>query len=360
MYEARLIGEEEKDVFDNFISSSPKPHFLQTFEWGELKKSTGWEPLRLLVTRKQQPIVAISLLMRRLPFLNLTIFYAPRGPILGRDCDQTGEDFFWKEVEKIARKHRTIFLRIDPDVSIADHEYRSNLEKRGFLPRGNRIGFGGIQPRFVFRLTLALSEEELLAAMESKTRYNVRLAERKGVRIRVAQEKRDLAIFYDLLTQTAKRDKFLIRSHHYFEEIWDLFVAPGTARIFLAEYQGEVIAGTLAFHCGDRVWYLYGASGNRFRNVMPNYLLQWTMIRWAQSLGCKIYDFRGVPGDTRPNNPLYGLYRFKKGFGAVFTEFIGEYDLVFSPFWYFFWTHLFPLYQRALRLLSREALPAME
>ncbi len=355
MYGVHLIQETERDLFNDFISSSPKPHFLQTYEWGELKKATGWEPLRLLATKEGRPFAAISLLKRRLPFFSRAILYAPRGPILGEECDAEAEDFFWEEVKKTARLHRAIFLKIDPDILKEDESYRLRLEKRGFCPRGNRLGFGGIQPRFVFRLNLTPAEEEILAVMESKTRYNIRLAERKGVRVRTAEDRSDLKTFYDLLAETAARDRFLIRSFHYFEQIWEHFVRRGTARIFLAEYRGRAIAGTLAFHCGDRVWYLYGASSDRFRNVMPNHLLQWTMIRWARELGCRIYDFRGVPGDANPENPLHGLYRFKKGFGAQFTEFIGEYDLIISPFWYFLWTRVLPLYQQILRGLRRRS-----
>lgn len=353
MYRMRLIGDAERDFFNDFIRSSPKPHFLQTYEWGELKKATGWEPLRLMVFKGELPVAAVSLLKRRLPFFNRTILYAPRGPVLGEGCDPEAEDFFWGEVKKIARLNRAIFLKVDPDIPKEDEGYRTRLEKRGFRPAGNRVGFGGIQPRFVFRLDLTPPEEKILAAMEGKTRYNIRLAARKGVQVRVARDRSDLEIFYRLLLETAARDRFLIRACSYFERIWDLFVSRGTAQIFLAEYQGEVIAGALAFHCGERVWYLYGASGNRFRNVMPNHLLQWTMIRWAKELGCRIYDFRGVPGDADPENPLHGLYRFKKGFGARFTEFIGEYDLVLSPFWYFLWTRVLPLYRRLARFLRQ-------
>ncbi|HHW39589.1 MAG TPA: peptidoglycan bridge formation glycyltransferase FemA/FemB family protein [Syntrophomonadaceae bacterium] len=352
MYQAHLVDEKDRELFNEFIGSSPKPHFLQTYEWGELKEATGWEPLRLLVTKDGLPIAAISILKRRLPVFNRSIFYAPRGPVIGEGCDPAGEDFFWQEVKRLGRSHRAIFLKIDPDVPEEDTAYKKKLESRGFRPGSGKDGFGGVQPRFVFRLDITPSEEELLAAMEGKTRYNIRLAERKGVTIRAAESRRDLEIFYEILKETAARDGFLIRSFGYFEKMWDLFVTRGRARIFLAEYRGEAIAGTLAFHCGHLVWYLYGASSNRWRNVMPNNLLQWTMIRWARSLGCTVYDFRGVPGTDDPNHPLHGLYRFKKGFGAKFTEFVGEYDLVFSPFWYFLWRRLLPVY---LRITHRRA-----
>ncbi len=356
MREARLIGPEEKDFFNAFVENSPKPHFLQTYEWGELKRTTGWEFFPLMTFREGRPVAAALLLKRPLP-LGLSFFYAPRGPILGWDCSSEDEDFFWEEVKRLARRHRGVFVKVDPDVPRSDAAYAEMLARRGFRPAGARGGFGGLQPRFVFRLDLGPSPEEILARMAPKTRYNIRLAARKGVRVRPARDKEDLAVFYAILLETARRDGFLVRSYSYFEKMWDLFVARGKARLFLAEYLGEVLAGALAFWCGDKVWYLYGASRSRHRNVMPNHLLQWEMICWARSLGCRVYDFRGVPPGERPGDPLAGLYRFKKGFGAEFTEFVGEHDLVLSPFWYFSWRTLLPCYQRLLRW-GRRSSPA--
>ncbi len=367
MYQAQLIEEKDQDLFNAFICSSSKPHFLQSYEWGELKSITGWEPLRLLVWHGDRPVAAISLLKRRLPlyrYLHRSIAYAPRGPIIGEDCDQEGERFFWDSVKRLAHRHGAIFIKIDPDIptepGAAAENYRMRLAAAGFKPSGSDSGFGGVQPRYVFRLDVTPTEQQLLEAMEGKTRYNIHLAERKGVSVRTAQDKTDLRVFYDILNETADRDQFLIRNFNYFERMWGLFVKRGAARIWLADYRGQAIAGTLAFRCGSRVWYLYGASSNRFRNVMPNHLLQWTMICWAKEQGCNLYDFRGVPGSADPDDHLAGLYRFKKGFAAVFTEFIGEYDLILAPIWYFLWTRALPAYQQVTRRLLRRDSPKTE
>lgn len=344
LYNVHLIEEQDKDFYNSFVSSALRPHFLQSYEWGELKRGTGWLPLRLLLTKDGTPVAAISLLKRKLPFLGRSILYAPRGPMLSEECDPASEEFFWKEVIKLGKRHRAVIIKIDPDIPLPDEFALKRLQELGFRPAGGEAGFGGVQPRYVFRMDITPSEEELLARMASKTRYNIRLADRRGVKVRVAENKDDLSIFYDLLKETAERDRFLVRDFSYFESMWDLFISQGTARLFLAEYQGEYIAGTIAFHCGDRVWYLYGASSNRRRNVMPNYLLQWEMIKWAKSLQCRVYDMRGVPPTDDPQNPLAGLYRFKKGFGGEFTEFIPEHDLVLSSFWYFLWKRLVPIY----------------
>ena len=211
--------------------------------------------------------------------------------------------------------------------------------------------------RYVFRLDLKPDLDDLLANLHSKTRYNVRLAKRRGVTIKEDCTKEDLRRFYEILEVTAVRDDFLVRGYEYFETIWECLVERGLAKLFMAEYEGKAIAGTLAFILGDKAWYLYGASSNKHRNVMPNYLLQWTMISWAKDQGCTMYDFRGVPGDLSKDNPLYGLYRFKRGFKGDYVEFIGEYDLVYSPLSHGIYLAMDKVYssgvKRIIRLLKK-------
>lgn len=347
---ARLIGEDERNRFNEFVAWAPKGHILQSYEWGEIKGLTGWEPLRLVVEDGEKIVAALSILKRRIPGINRTIFYAPRGPV----ADPTNYelmDFLWGETQKLAKEHGAIMLKIDPDIPVQNEEFLRYFKRAGFRPAKAGEGFEGTQPRFVFRLDITPSLDELFANLHQKTRYNIRLAQKKGVTIRVAANKDDLKVFYQVLIETAERDKFLIRSYDYFSTIWDHLVENGLARIFLAEYEGKVIAGTLALIFGDKVWYLYGASSNKYRNVMPNYLLQWTMITWAKENNCTLYDFRGVPGHLSEDNPLYGLYRFKKGFNGEYTEFIGEYDLVFDPLMYGLWNFAEPIYYKGIRTL---------
>jgi len=142
-----------------------------------------------------------------------------------------------------------------------------------------------------------------------------------------------------------------VRPYGYFSDLWGYLLPEGYLKLFMAYYEGQPIAGTLAFLFGDKAWYIYGASSNSARNVMPNYLLQWTMIKWAKENNCLMYDFRGVPGHVPEDHPLYGLYRFKKGFNGFYTEFVGEYDQVYSHFYYRLWNTLEPLYQKNIRRL---------
>lgn len=347
---ARLLTVEDKEKLNAFMASSPKGHVLQTWEWGEIKARTGWKPLRLVVEKKDRIIAAVSILKRTVPLLKKNIFYAPRGPVLNID-DREVLDFLLEEVGNLAQKHNAIFFKIDPDVPADDLRWQEALSDCGFKNAETGEGFEGIQPKYVFRLDISPDEEELMANLHQKTRYNIRLAERKGVEIEENGTKEDLPVFYQILLETAERDEFLVRSYQYFEDFFDYLVPAGLGKLFLAKYQGKIIAGTLLFKLGDKAWYIYGASSNRHRNVMPNYLIQWTMISWAKRQGCTMYDFRGVPGDLQEDNPLYGLYRFKKGFNGRFTQFIGEYDLVFQPAAYRLYNILEPLYYKGVRKL---------
>ena len=175
------------------------------------------------------------------------------------------------------------------------------------------------------------SEEEVFASFHSRTRYNIRVAKKNNVIVKIkGPEAADE--FHKIMIETGARDNFSIRPAEYFKKMLDAY--GDDARIYMAYHDDQAIAGTLAMHCGDKVWYLYGASSNAHRNMMPNYLLQWEMIRWALELNCRIYDFRGISGDLDENNPLYGLYRFKKGFNPEITEFIGDFFVVTKPLVY--------------------------
>ena len=185
------------------------------------------------------------------------------------------------------------------------------------------------------------------------TRYNIRLATKKGVVIKEGT-KEDLKDFHDIMIETGERDNFIIRSLSYFEKMYDE-LAPKHLKVLMAYYEDKPIAGIIPIMYGNKTWYLYGASSNKHRNLMPNYLLQWTMIKEAIKNGSDIYDFRGVSGVVDESHPQYGLYRFKKGFNAEFTEFIGEIYIPYKPLVY----KLYKLAEktfRSLRTLKKKML----
>jgi len=354
-YSPRCLKEEDKQLFNSFIINHPKGHAMQLWEWGDIKSRTGWKPWRLILSQAGETVAAATILSRKLPLLNIPIFYCPRGPVVEME-DQEKLTAILEAIKDLASQEKAVLLKIDPDIPKENTKLLNYLSKAGFKQVDKGKNFESVQPKFVFRLNISPDEETLLANMHQKTRYNIRLAARKGVLVRDGS-RADLPEFYRVLKETTERDNFLVRSYSYFEDLYDTLVSAGFGQLFIAEYQGQIVAATLAFITGDKAWYMYGASSNSYRNVMPNYLLQWEMIRWAKSRGCTLYDFRGVSGDLSEDNPLYGLYKFKKGFNGQFTEFIGEWDLVYRPFLYRVWKLAEKLYSGKLKRILARLLP---
>jgi lipid II:glycine glycyltransferase (peptidoglycan interpeptide bridge formation enzyme) len=180
-------------------------------------------------------------------------------------------------------------------------------------------------------LDLAPGEDYLLANMKEKWRYNIRLAERKGVRVRVAETVADIQNWYSLLQATSIRDGFGIHALHYYLRAWQIFAPHNQARLFLADYKGQLLAGIFVGLMAKQAVYLYGASGNELRQLMPNYLLQWEAIRWAKQVGATIYDFWGIPETDRKDEAMVGVYRFKSGWGGKIVRFAGNYEHTYHP-----------------------------
>lgn len=321
------LTKDNVEKFDKFVSENKKGHFMQFSKWGKVKDNWINEVV-LSVDENGEIRGSLNLLIRKVPVFNNTIMYSARGPV----CDVHNKEVIAELIEgakEIAKKYKSYVLKIDPDVKSDDTEFTGIIKELGFTWKGDSKNFEGIQPRYVFRMDIKdKTEEEVFESFHSKTRYNIRLSERKGVTSRIGTRE-DLKRFHEIMEETGLRDEFVIRNLEYFEKMYDV-LAPENLRVYMASHEGEDIAGTIAIYYGNKVWYLYGASSNAKRNVMPNYLLQWEMIKWAIEKKCDIYDFRGVSGDIDESNPLYGLYRFKKGFNGEFTEFVSEMELIFS------------------------------
>lgn len=316
--------------YEEFIQKHPKGHFLQSSLWGKVKDSWKWEAI---LCRGADGAVrgSLAVLIRKVPMLPYTLMYAGRGPV----CDSHDEKTLQELTEgaaELAKKYRAYSLMMDPDIESSDVEFIQIMKRLGYQHKESGKNFEGVQPNYVFRLDVkGKTEEELMAAFHQKTRYNIRLAGRKGVEVICCDESNlgeMLHHFAAIMKETGERDGFITRPESYFASLMQHM--GDHARLYMALYNGKPVAGTLAIHFGNKVWYLYGASSNEYRNVMPNYLLQWNMIQWALEKKCRIYDFRGVSGDLSEDNPLYGLYKFKKGFNGEFTEFVGEMDLILS------------------------------
>ena len=329
----------------------PTLHVLQTWEWGAFKGKHGWTPTRLLFEQNGHIRAAALALQRRWPRLPLSVMYVPKGPTLDFN-DAALFDRVLAELEALARQRRAIFVKIDPDV--ASDTPQGEAVVAALRRRGWRAPAEQIQFRNTMTLDLTLSEDALLAATKSKTRYNIRLAGRKGVVARPVDPD-DLPRIYDLYAETAARDDFIIRPFDYYRGAWGDFVAAGLAQPFVAEFEGELLAALILFRFGRTAWYMYGASSNRHRNRMPNHLLQWEAIRWARTEGCTLYDFWGAPDQVNEADPMWGVYRFKAGFGGRLVRHIGAYDYPVLRLLYWLYTVAMPRYLDRLRARHRLA-----
>ncbi len=325
-----LVTKDNLREYEAFLEGHHKGHFAQSSLWAKQKPAWEWKAL-ICRNEKGQIKGAIAFLIRKMPFIGRKMMYACRGPVCDLDDRATFGELM-AAAKKLAKEEKAYVIKIDPDVPSDNREFVKILEENGFRTREMGKNFEAIQPRYVFRLYLnGRTEEEIQADFHQKWRYNIRVAVKKGVEVRLCG-KEMVPDFARIMIETGLRDNFATRPPEYFSAMLDNL--GDKCRLYMAFHEGQPIAGTLAILYGDKVWYLYGASSNEHRNLMPNYLLQWRMIQWAVENGCRVYDFRGVSGDVSEDNPLYGLYRFKQGFGGDFTEFIGEMDYVVEPFIY--------------------------
>jgi len=320
------------DRYEKFIQSNEKGHFLQSPEWAEVK--SFWKNEIIIVEDENGDIKgSMSMLIRKIPFLPCTMMYSPRGPVCDPHDAETIKDLLDK-AKLLAKKHKSYVLKMDPDIEIEDLRFAQIVKDLGCQVSGGIKPYEGIQPRFVFRLDLKdKSADEIMQSFHHKTRYNIRLSKKRGVECKLGSRE-DLLEFHRLIVATGIRDKFIVRNRQYYEKVFDS-LGPEHVRLYMAYFDGKPIAASIAVVYGNKCWYLYGASSNEYRNLMPNYLLQWEMINWGIEAGCDIYDFRGITGDLREENPLYGLYKFKKGFNGKYTEFIGMIDYIYNPLMYF-------------------------
>ncbi|MDO8313349.1 MAG: peptidoglycan bridge formation glycyltransferase FemA/FemB family protein, partial [Sideroxyarcus sp.] len=217
---------------------------------------------------------------------------------------------------------------------------------------GWRFSNEQVQMRNTMLIDVRRSEEELLAAMKQKTRYNLRLAERKGVQVRRGSPE-DFGQLYKMYAETSVRDGFVIRSEDYYRAVWDRFFAAGMLIPLIAEVEGQAVAGLMLFIFGTQSWYLYGMSRDQSREWMPNYLLQWEAIRASKAAGCETYDLWGAPDEFNEHDPMWGVYPFKQGLGAYEARHIGAWDLPIKPLTYSLYTQILPRIISVMRWRGR-------
>ncbi len=327
--------------WDTFLKAYPDAHLLQTTAWGELKSNFGWTVVRVAVHNSDpdhSPEAAgAQILFRHFP-LGFSLAYIPKGP-LGNQWQA-----LWPEIDRACRKKRAIFLKVEPDIWTQLNTDQPEA-KNSLPPAGFRLSPHAIQPPRTLLVDLNGDDERILGHMKQKTRYNIKLAQKKGV---IVHPSADLETFYRLMQVTGGRDHFGVHNLKYYQKAYELFHSRGDCELLMAEFQGEALAGLMVFAYGYRAYYLYGASSSDHRDRMPTYLLQWEAMRWARARGCRKYDLWGVPdenedileaGFTERSDGLWGVYRFKRGFGGQLVRAAGPWDRVYQPL-------LYALYQK--------------
>jgi peptidoglycan pentaglycine glycine transferase (the first glycine) len=312
--------------WNQFLSTHPHAHLLQTGEWGELKSAFGWKAVRIVTGN-----VGVQVLFRKLP-LGFTIGYIPK-PMIGH---QAFSDQFWQELDLLSRQHRMVFLKIEPD-SWEDQKPETWNWKLRTSPHN-------IQPPRTIIVDIKGSEDEILSRMKQKTRYNIRLAEKKGVSVRTWD---DIDSFHKMMLITGGRDGFGVHSLDYYKCAYELLHPKSLAELLVAEYEAKPLAALFVARNGHRAYYLYGASTEEERNRMPTYLLQWEAMKWAKTRGCEEYDLWGVPDEDeatleanfeKRQDGLWGVYRFKRGFGGELKRAAQALDRVYYPLLY--WAYI--------------------
>jgi len=322
-----------RDTWNTALATLPLAHVLQTWEWGQFKSRHGWTPRYLLwADDAGRPRAAALVLRRQLGRLPLCVMYVPKGPAMDYG-DVPLINQVLSDLERLARQSLAIFIKVDPDLE--------PLRRFSDLCRDWVASEEQIQFRNTMEIDLRPSEDELLAAMHQKTRYNIRLAQKRGVTVRPGSLA-DLELLYSTYNETALRDHFIIRPLEYYCDAWGSFIEAGLAQPLIAEVEQEPVAALILFHFARRVYYFYGMSRDLHRNLMPTYLLQWEAMRWARAHDCTVYDMWGAPDTLDESDSMWGVYRFKQGFGGQFAQHIGAWDYAASRPLYWLYTTAMP------------------
>ncbi len=379
------------NIWNQLISKLPNPHFLQTYEWGQVKAKYGWIPYYAVWTddgkfhvsnNYQLPItdsvpfgdhcVAACLILKKQILsrgfaARSSILYAPKGPLL--DWNNTAlRTRVLNDLQAFAKKQSAIFLKIDPDIVLgrgvpasegdvtenSGQAARSELTRRGWGYSSDQIQFQN-----TVIIDLSATEEEMLARMKPKTRYNVRLAEKKGVIVRTGTMD-DLPMLYKMYAETSVRDGFVIRDENYYQTVWKLFITNYELRItpsaaaLIAEVNNEPVAAIFLFMFAGRAYYVYGMSRDLHREKMPTYLLQWEAMKIAKASSCDTYDLWGAPEVFNESDSMWGVYRFKEGLGGEVIRTLGAYDFAPNKFWYKLYTEIVPRVLDVMRSRGKE------
>lgn len=349
MLKAEILNQQDPnqwEEYESFVQQHEYGSYLQSLRWVKVKPN--WGNCAVVVRDQSGAIVGSALiLIKKISKLKRSLLYAPHGPVMDFAREDVWEALLQK-VDELAKQHRSFLFRMDPLFEHDDTEKIEQFTRFGFAFKKNPKERTTFQGHINYVLDLGgKTKEEIFESFHSKWRYNIRLAERKGVRCIVGGPEH-LDDFYPLMEETGKRDGFTIRDKAYFLRMMEALGEH--CRLYLCYCEDKPLSGAITVQYGHTTSYVYGASSNADRKLMPNHLMQWTMIQWAIDQGCTLYDFLGIPFYNDETHPNYGVYRFKKGFSGRVCRLVGEFDRIYHPLFghsfRFMQYHLFVPYKK--------------
>lgn len=314
----RSINNDQKEIYNKHVT-----HVMQSWEWGEFRKSLGTKLLRYGLFKNNKLQKAFQLTFHQIPLTSYFVGYLPKGPLPDQDLA--------KSLEQIGREQNCAFIKLEPDILNENKLYK--------VHPSFQISPKPLFTKHNFILDLTQSEEELLKNMHPKTRYNIRLAEKKGIKVEERTDEIAFKIYLKLYFETTQRQGYHGHSEFYHQKVWETLKNAGMARLLIGFFHKKPLTAWMLLSFKDILYYPYGGSSNEHREFMHSNLVAWEAIKLGKKLGLKKFDMWGALGpDASPNDPWQGFHRFKAGFGGKLVEYIGTFDIVFNPALYFAFT----------------------
>lgn len=318
----REVRPEEREAYDQAVN-----HPLQTWEWGDFRRTTGVSVARLGVFEKGVLQKGLQVTFHPIPVFGKNVGYFPKGDM--PDDNQIAA------LKELAKEHNALFIKMEPNIAQKVGTPSAHAHIHKFLTESGAEPGRPLFTKYSFILDLTPSEEKLFENLKSKTRYNVNLAAKKGVQIFENSTEEGVEQYLEILKETTNRQGFYAHNETYFKNMFNNLKDTGMMRVFNAVYQGKILVSWIIFMHNGVLYYPYGASRREHRDVMASNLMMWEMIKFGKAQGCTKFDMWGSLGpEPNKKDPWYGFHRFKKGYGGDLVEFLGTYDLVTDPAMY--------------------------
>ena len=313
----REVKDSEKDLYNRVVT-----HVIQSWQWGEFRKKMGLDLVRLGHFEGNKLISAYQLTFHPVPFFKYTVGYLPKGPM--------PDDNMVEALKTLGERKNAAFIKIEPNVIMTNDNLQLTIDKLGQL--GLISSKKSLFTKYNFLIDLTKSDEQLLAAMHPKTRYNIGIAQKKGVEVYESTSDADFEIYLKLYFETTKRQKYFGHTPTYHKLVWQTLMPAKMARLLIAKYHGKPLGTWMLLSFGQTLYYPYGGSSKEYKEVMASNLIAWEAIRLGKKNGFKIFDMWGaLAPDAKESDPWYGFHRFKAGYGPIHIEYVGTYDLILKP-----------------------------